>query len=178
MSKTLLAIVLGIMMIPSITHAQTNLEDLKSKKEEVKAKIEEKVEQRCTILETNIDTRIARHENNKDRHLQAYQNTKEQVKNLVDRAKEAGYDTSQLETDLQTMDQKIRDFSAAWNTYFELLQKTKEYACGESEGEFRTALKTARDQLRVVRQHAAEIRNFYQTVIRPDIQDLKSQNPA
>lgn len=143
--------------------------------EERQERREEIASQRCTILTTNIDTRITRFNNNKQRHIDRYNNINERVAKFIAQAREQGYDVAKLEADGKTLDQKVQKFASDYAAFISKLEATKSSACGESEGAFRGALQTARQQLAVVRQDSVDIRNYYQTVIRQDIQDLRNQ---
>ena len=100
------------------------------------------------------------------------------VAEFITRATSQGYDVTKLEADGKTLDQKVQKFATDYAAFISKLEATKTTACGESEGAFRSALQTARQQLAVVRQDSVDIRNYYQTVIRQDIQDLRNQKAS
>lgn len=143
----------------------------------IQQKREDLQTQRCTVLTQNIDTRIARFNNNKDRHLSNYNTAKQRLSALIAQLEAKGYDVAKLKEDAKTWDAQIQKFAADYQTFITKLTETKNYACGDPDG-FRKALNAARQLVVVVRQDAVEARNFYQTVIRADVQALKSQTPT
>jgi hypothetical protein len=133
---------------------------------------------RCETLEAKFQLKKTRFEKNKQGHVLAYNNAKERVERFIAKAKDKGYDTAKLEADFAIFETKIADFNTAYTEYITLLQAAKEYTCGEPEGDFRAKLEQTRAQLRIVRQKSLEVRNYYQTTIRPDIAALKEQKTS
>lgn len=134
-------------------------------------------EERCQNIETRIETKIAKFHNNKERHVNGYKKAAERLQNLADKLDARGYDTSQVRADYQTLNQKILKFAQDYANFIAQLEETQQHACGQSEGAFKQALAEARDALKVVREDSLDIRNFYQTVVRPHVLDLKNQTP-
>lgn len=144
----------------------------------VPEKRQEVQDERAKRIQERISLVIARFNNNKDRHIAAYKATKEQVAAIVNALAAQGYDVSKLSQDLKTWDAMIVKFATDFANFINKLTATQQYIPFESQGQFKAALEVARAQLRVVRADDLDIRTFYQTTIRPDVQDLKSQKPA
>jgi len=134
-------------------------------------------DQRAKVIQERIETTIARFNNNKARHTAVYNNIKAKVTDAVATLAANGYDTSKLATDLATYNDKIVKYATDYATFIGLLQTAEQYAPYASQGQFLNAMAQARAQLRTVRQDDLELRNYYQSVIRPDIAALKSQTP-
>lgn len=130
---------------------------------------------KCDMITTRIDTITARYSNNKDAHIKRYQDLKDKVSKIIDKVDGKNVDTAKLKTDLQTLDEKIKLFAKDYDDYINLLNDTKSYACGKSEGEFKASLEKTRNAAKKLKQDELEIRNFIQTTIKPDIQDIKDQ---
>lgn len=131
-------------------------------------------ERRCTVAEARIGVILTRMKNTGERRTTTYQNLKEKVQATVDKAKDAGYDTTKLEADLTDLDTALKDYRSTTVTLYQNIQDTEDYACGESEGAFTDALKTARMQLPVVGDAAKDVQAIYQNQIKPDLQDLRT----
>lgn len=151
--------------------------EIQKKKEEFKAMREKLTEQKCAMIQQRMETRTSRFDNNKERHMSVYKNLKDRIGKFIARAEEKGYDTTKPKADLKVLDEKINKFAKDYAAHVAKLKETKTLACGHSEGEFRSTLLDARELLKVAHQDAADIRNYYQTVIRPDIRALRDQKP-
>lgn len=174
----LLAIILPVafLALGNVAQAEdTATTPWQQKKEERQAQKQEKLEQRCSIVEEKINIKVSRFENNKVRRVNAYNNLRNRVSKFIDKLSSQGYDVSKLKSDLVTLDEKIKKFSSDYASYITLLKSTKDYACGQSEGQFKGKLSEARKQLQIVHQSALEVRSYFQGTIRPDIQAIRAQ---
>lgn len=137
-----------------------------------------RLQERCTLVTQRIETTVARYNNNKDKHIQQYKNLAARLSALGEKLRAKGYDTSKLQADSKVLNDKITKLSQDYADFTSKLEATKQYACGSSQGAFKQALKTAQDQLKVVKADSVDIRNYYQTVIKPDIQAIRAQKPT
>ncbi len=136
------------------------------------------LEQRGEMLQQRIELIITRFENNKERHVEAYNRAKEKVEQLLEALEGKGYDVSKLSQDLSTWEAMIVEFAKDYAVFIDKLKELEGMAVGQSEGQFRSGLKEARQLLRQVQQDVLDIRLFYQKTIRADIQEIKAQVPA
>lgn len=134
-------------------------------------------DQRSKLVMERIDTIIARFNNNKDRHVAAYNAVKDKVQEVVTAMSAKGYDVSKLTSDLQAWDQMIIKFAQDYASFIDLLAVTEQHDPYTSQGAFLAALDQARAELRIARQDSLDLRNYYQTTIRPDVKALESQSP-
>jgi hypothetical protein len=134
-------------------------------------------DQRAEIIKERLDTIIARFNNNKERHIATYNAAKATITQMVSTLSAKGYDTSKLATDLQAWDAMVVKMANDYASLIGLLQTAEQYAPYASQGQFLAAMNQARSQLRVVRKDSLDVRNEYQTVIRPDVQALAGQTP-
>jgi hypothetical protein len=138
---------------------------------------QERQHQASAQIKERIDLIIARFNNNKDRHIAVYNATRAKVVEIVTAMTAKGYDTTKLQSDLQTWDQMVQKAAADYATFISLLQSAEQFTPLESGGQFWNAINQARAQLRVFRQDSLDVRSEYQTVIRPDVAALASQTP-
>jgi hypothetical protein len=139
---------------------------------------EQRRDTRSEIITERIETMIARFNNNKDRHVAAYNAVKAKVTEIVTTMSAKGYDTSKLQADLVTWDQMVVKAAQDYAAFINLLQNAEQFTPLGSEGQFQSAMAQARAQLRLFRQDSLDVRNYYQTVIRPDVAALAGQSPA
>jgi SMC interacting uncharacterized protein involved in chromosome segregation len=132
---------------------------------------------KCDTLKTKIDGRLTKFENNEEAHSEVFTKLIDRLSERVAKWKDMGYDVDKLEADLKTLKNKVDKFILDYKAFIGKLEAIKTIACGTAT-EFGNALKAAREALKIVRQDAADIRNYYLTVIRPDIIELKQQTPA
>ncbi|MEK7595210.1 MAG: hypothetical protein AAB443_01260 [Patescibacteria group bacterium] len=151
---------------------QQNKENFKQEKKELK---EQFVENKCDVATKRIDTKINAFDQNKARHIERYNLLKDKIKNFIDRAKAKGLNTSKLEADLATLDEKIKKFATDYANYIKELRDTKAFACGNSEGQFKQALSEAREAMKKVHEDAKDIRHFYTQTIKEDLKALRQQ---
>ncbi|MCJ7653005.1 MAG: hypothetical protein MUO75_04820 [Actinobacteria bacterium] len=125
-----------------------------------------------------IETIIARFEANKERHIAVYNRIKDRLKEAADSLQAKGYDLTNVRQDYSALDSKIVKFATDYATFISDLRAAESYVPLESQGQFLSALEVARAQLRVARADSLDIRNFYWTVVRPDVQALRNQKPT
>lgn len=129
----------------------------------------------CADVEAKITEKIERFETHKEAHLAAYEQAVAKINKLIGWLKAHGYQTAQLEADLEVFNTKIKELAVAYAVFIEKLRLTQQYACGESHGAFVRSLGASRYQLDVFKSAVADARNYYQTVIRADIAELRDQ---
>jgi Skp family chaperone for outer membrane proteins len=173
MRNKILLSVLSLAIALSASMAMAQSDNMPRSTERVQEN--ENIQKRCDIVTKQIDTHLARYKNNYNRHSRVYGNMKNRLVKLVERLELKGYDVTKLEADLVKLDEKILKLKTDYDAYIKELEETKEFVCGESEGQFKTALAEARAKLRLVHTDILDIRNYYQTVIKVDIQTLRKE---
>lgn len=137
---------------------------------------EQQIENRCALTTQRIENRITSFYNLKDTHISRHQQILERLQAINTKLKEKGYDTSKLEQDVQTMNEKIVAYATAYEAFITELEATKQYPCGESEGAFLDQFQKSRTKLLEVRSIGLDIRIFYQSTIKPDVRALREQH--
>jgi hypothetical protein len=135
-------------------------------------------EQRCKNIELRIDTRIKRYENNRQMFENVFGNMIARIQRLIDRLKTKGVDTSKLAADLQTLKVKVDKLLADHKIFMQNIGDAKNIACNENDltgSEVRAKVGEARKVFMTLTQDRLEIRNFYQSNIRPDIMAIRKQ---
>lgn len=134
-----------------------------------------KLAARCDAVEQRLDTRITAFNNNKGRHIEQHKKMVDRFQKLMAELTTKGYDVSKLEADAKVLNEKIKKFGTDYQAFIDQLKIARLYPCGESEGKFRDEMKKTRDLLQTVQQDSLDVRSYYQTTIRPDIQAVRAQ---
>ncbi len=130
---------------------------------------------KCDLIEANVTRKITNFEANRNKHVASYIRTKEKVAAMVTKLEAKGYDVTKLKADLIEYDAKIKKFSDDHAAYIAALTSTQEFACGKSEGEFKTQLIAARGILKAVHDDSVAIRTYWAETVKPDLLALKAQ---
>ena len=135
--------------------------------------------QRCEKVKTNAEKKLEAIEKKRDKHQTAYQNLISRLEILIEKLESRGYSVADIKTELSMLKTKVEKFGEDYQKFFDLMAEVKTQACGgETDNQVKAKLLEARTQLKTVRQDAKEIREYYDTVIRPDIKALKNQTPS
>jgi len=158
---------------------QAQVEQLKQEREEKKAQLQEKktesLEQRCSLSTQRIELWTSRYANNETRLQNIADKSKEITDKVIAKAKEAGKDTTELESVVAVFEGKVDAAMAEYDVLIAKLNDTKQYACGESEGAYRESLNAARQQSLTTREATLDARVYYQQSVRPAVQALLQQ---
>lgn len=138
-------------------------------------KMELRIHDRCDLIEERVQAKISRFEQHKDDHVARYQRVKAKLEEILSKLEDKGYDVSELKNDLETLDELIREYAQLYVDFIASLGATQDYACGESDGDFREALARSHELLKQLRDKRREIREFYRDEIREDIKKLREQ---
>ena len=149
--------------------------EMEAKKDEMVANRDAKQAERCENVSDRVDAKIAKFEENKDGHVNRYNNLQDKLAEIVSKLKDKDFDTSKLEDDIDTLDGMVREYADLYTDFIDYLVDSKGLVCGESDGAYKDILANARAKLQEARAKRSAIREFYRTVIRQDIQDLRSQ---
>ncbi len=153
---------------------QTNKEGLKQKRLEFQDKREKMTQDRCKNIETKIATRTGRYENTGQMLQTVYTNMQARLERLSTSLKDAT-DTSKLDADLATLYAKISKLKADQATILTTLKDSQTLVCEKTELEFKTKFTQARSMPEILKQDRADIKNFFQTTIKADLQAIRQQ---
>lgn len=147
-------------------------------RENIQNRVDEYVEGRCARVSERVDNRIRKYDENKQRHIDNYDRITNNVSDTVAKLESEGYDVTEVKNDLTELNSMILEFANGYTEFINTLRGSKNFACGNSEGEFRARIEESRNQLEDVRANTTEIKNFIQDVLREDLEELKDQKPA
>jgi hypothetical protein len=124
---------------------------------------------RCSMAKGRITNITDTMRTVSERRTTTYTNIRERAIARVAVLKQKGYDTSKLEADLETVNQQIKDYHAKAEELYGTLSSAQDTACGDSDGDFASALASARTQLKAVREASQAIHQTYRSSVIPDI---------
>lgn len=136
------------------------------------------IEKRCEMVENKVAEKINRFNSNKDGHIVRYNKMKDRISDVIGKLENRGYEVAKLKADLQTLDVKIKKFAEDYIAYINKLGETKNYACGNSEGNFKSKLEEARKLLSTLRDDEKDIRKFFQETVKTDVKSVREQKKA
>ncbi len=132
--------------------------------------------ERCSKLTARIDERINKYNSGADHpRLLKFQT---RLGEIITKLKAKGYDTSKLEADLSTLKTKTDACRAAYGQFITKLGVTKNFVCGQSQGQFRAALQASKTQMESAQTACKDARSFMDTVTRPDLKALREKVKA
>lgn len=155
--------------------AQTANERLGEAQKQVQERKDKYIENRCERVTFNIDNRIERYNSNWQRHTERYLKIKNNVINFINKVEGKGYDVADLRSVLKNLGSQIQSAANTYSTVIEQLNEAKTFACGNSEGQFRSAVETANDYLQDFRVQVRDIGDFVREELRPAIQAVRDQ---
>ena len=148
--------------------------EVRQKVQELKARASSTVDKRCNNLTDRIDKRLSHFGAMHDRHLKVYEMHKEKLAQIEEKLSGEGIDTATLKANLSVLDSKLEKFTNDRAKVQAALQNTKNFTCGESEGQFKSAVQAVRDAQRVVAADAKDIHEFIQITLKRNIVELRT----
>ena len=133
---------------------------------------------RCAAVNHRVEGRLAMYEENRDPHFTRFVRLADKLNEIINKSYVKGYNTSVLDADLVILNEKILKFQEDYTLFIQKLENTRNFTCGHSEGQFKAALNESKMQLRIVRQDAEDIKEFYKETIKKDIAELGKQIKA
>lgn len=115
----------------------------------------------CYVVVQNVSTVLNTMHDISDKREKVYNDAATRVAGELKTAKDAGYDTAQLQTDYNTLGSDISQFQADRQTLEADLTNAlsvSQTGCGAGTGQFAAATQTARAQLAVVRADDVKVR--------------------
>ncbi len=131
----------------------------------------------CTVITTKLDKKIAHFDKRSAKHQTVYTNLQTKLNALVDKYETAGLNTENLVADLTTLQTKIDKFSADRVLYRAKLVELKALDCSDMTV-FQTKLVEARALQGTLRSDARDIKKFFKSDVKAELNSLKSQFEA
>ncbi|MFC1755850.1 hypothetical protein ACFLZK_00445 [Patescibacteria group bacterium] len=185
--KLTLLFILSILITPLVYAKYANVEGndgqtrpaarkeiIQDKKDEIQAKNDDRIKQRCENTANRIATKIARFQANKASHVEKYTTLKAKLEEIVTSLADKGIDTSDLEEHIAILDEMVLEYAQDYVDFIAALEDVENEACGEGNG-FKDDMKAIRDMFKSLLEKRLAIRKYYVEVIRLDIKGIREQ---
>lgn len=133
------------------------------------------MQSRCDAVTTRVDNVTNRYNENKLRYMNAFENVAKKVDDMIAQLKVNGYDTAKLEQDMVRVRSMIQNTNRYYASFQNGLENSKQFACGNGSGDYARELNQAREQLRLAKQEMLQLRQFIQTTVRADLNEIRDQ---
>lgn len=151
------------------------LQKREAKTTELQERKEERTEQLCENVANRIENKIQAFENHRDTRVSHYADLITRLNDIAAKLEEKGYDVTELKASIAELETMVDEYVSLYADFIAQLSETQEFACGESDGEFKTALQDSRSAWELVKEKRQEIREFYANEIREVIKELREQ---
>jgi len=159
----------------TIKNRQGQRETLTAERQTLRGDKEQFTQDRCDIVNGRITDKLNNFQSKQNSDETIFGNVFKRLTNIQERLKNAGLDTTKLETDLATLKTKIDKVNTDYATFIAGLKTTQDFTCGHAQGEFMGKLKGAQGILLSVRADRMDVRKYITSTIIPDINALRKQ---
>ncbi len=142
---------------------------------ELQERKDERTEQLCENVTNRIENKIKAFENHRDTRVSHYADLITRLNEIATKLEGKGYDVTELKASIAELETMVNDYVSLYADFIAQLSETQEFACGESDGEFKTALQDSKNAWELVKEKRQEIREFYANEIREVIKELREQ---
>jgi len=139
------------------------------KQEMIRQQTTEKLEDRCEMISAKINNRINLYENSKDKYHSRFQGIAMRLNDLAENLENRGCDVSPLRSDLDEYNTLLSEFAAAFRDFHLSLIGSRQYVCGESEGQFSSQISQSKPKLQLAKQKARALQNFVLNTLQPQL---------
>ncbi|WKZ31066.1 MAG: hypothetical protein QY318_04485 [Candidatus Dojkabacteria bacterium] len=185
-----IAVLLLFTFVPSSYAIDTNLppsptqEQIEAEKARLKALKQKMLEEKnniaisnekCAAVQEKVQSKLNGYSKTEGKYTDRYSNIVSKLEEVNTSLKESGYDTSELEANIETLKGLVTVFQEDYEDFKTELQSVDEAACEQGEAAFLEKMEEVRAKMKKVRDDASEIRVFIKGTLRQSLMDLKEQ---
>ncbi len=148
-------------------------QDIEESREELREQRDENITQRCENAVNRIDTIIQRYNENRLRYVNRYNALFARLNNLSAFLDENNVDTLNLSNQISELNSLVADFNSNVDLTISNLENSKNFVCGESQGEYRAVIAEAKGALLETRSTAIEINQYFLFTIVPELEEIR-----
>ena len=137
-------------------------------------KTKETQEVRCariTAKVNELNTKLSSNESIGKRH----QAVADHLNEIITKVEGKSLNSDKLKADLLVLTEKLNIWQTAYSTLKTKVSVTKELACGDSDGAYKTSLAEMKTQREALNTANTDFWNFVKNTIKPDIASLREQ---
>lgn len=157
---------------------QERVTEVRQQLEDGQVDREQRREQTCQIAEQRIQNQIRRYDIIKSNHQARNQRVVTRLNEIMLQLESEGIDVTELRTAIQGLQTTVDSFEVSAQDYINLLIESENFACGQSEGEFLSRIRSAREIAPQIRSNVLSVREYFQNEIRPELEAIKIQLEA
>ncbi len=161
MKAKFIALILGLMMLPTFLVVSAQTEE----KPETEAAS-------CVVVQEKIQEKIQTYQANKPEHALTYQILYLKLAAFAKKAEVLGYEVDEIYKNLDELEDFIEVFEENYEDFIDALEKADKSACGKEEI-YAKDFVGAKEALGDVRKSAMDITQLYQEDIRQNILSLE-----
>lgn len=138
------------------------------------SKTKETQEVRCTRVTTKVDdlyTKLTSNDSVGKRH----QTVIDHLNEIITKVEGKSLNSDKLKSDLVILTEKMNSWQTAYTSLKAKVSATKELACGDSDGVYKTSLSEMKAQREVLNTANADFWNYVKNTVKPDITSLRDQ---
>lgn len=138
------------------------------------SKTKETQEVRCarvTAKVNDLNTKLTSNESIGKRH----QNVIDHLSEIITKVENKSLNSDKLKSDLVILTEKMSSWQAAYTSLKAKVSATKELACGDSDGAYKTSLSEMKAQREVLNTTNTDFWNYVKNTVKTDIASLRDQ---
>ncbi len=129
----------------------------------------------CTATQNKVGERWQKYYDARMNRVENLGKSVVALQNRVDYFKNKGLSTTELESDITTLQNLVDEYKTAYMAFLDALEGAKTLPCANYQGGFLPKLKLAKDEWVKVRSASQVVKDFYKSDIKPDLQALRAQ---
>lgn len=130
---------------------------------------------KCDAVSKKVNLVTSRYDANKLKYMNAFENIARNMENVINRLQENGYDTAELERNMEQVRKMIQNTNQYYANFQKGLDNSKQFVCGNGSGDYAREMTQAREQLRLTRQEMLQLRQFIQETVVENINEIRDQ---
>ena len=127
----------------------------------------------CTNLTSRIDKRLSNFQSILGKHDANYAEHLSKLQTISTKLQTDGEDVSKFNSDIAILQVKIDKFNTDKTAVETALTNTKQYSCGTSQGQFKSAFEAVKSAQTLVKADAMDISDFIRNTLRGDVIGLQ-----
>ncbi len=131
---------------------------------------------RCEIVTQRVAEFTSRSDKRHQGLVKKYTSMVNRLVKLEAKFAEKEADTAALQEGIDVLEGLVEKLNTDYAAFTGKIDESKKLECGESDGEFKTAMEESRSSMGVVKEDISAIKEHYRTVIRPALIELQQQS--
>lgn len=132
----------------------------------------------CRQVQQSLDQAIVQYNQTHDQFATGISQFSTTMKSVVELVRSNGYDASKLDSDSQIFTAKANKSLQSYQIFIQALESAKQNnQCGSGSIQYLAAVIQALTPLNTLVTDLTDLKNFYESNLRPDVEAIKAQLP-